>query len=253
MAASPLPRLLLNGLLAALAVAAQPPEMLRIPGGDCPIGASVSHEEVHKPQIAPYWLARYPVTNAEYKQFIDSTGHAPPERNSFDSRYQLWNGREFSAAIARQPVVNVSWEDATAYCQWLSKQTGEVYRLPSEEEWEFAARGGLKGKPYPWGDSIAPELAWFGQKWKGAQTMQPVDYGKPNDYGLYGMAGNVWQWTGDWYVPTFNGRPVQEELKLYRVVRGGSWANEPDFLKVNYRNLHPPQFKDLSLGFRIAR
>jgi len=227
--------------------------MVRIPGGDCPIGETVSHEEVHKPKIADFWLARHPVTNEQYQRFVDETGHPSPETNSFAGKYRLWAGRRFPAEIARQPVVNVSWDDAVAYCGWLSKKTGEPYRLPTEEEWEFAARGGLKGQPFPWGDQVDPSLAAYGRKWSGNRTLENVDYGKPNGYGLFGMAGNVWQWVADWYVPTFNGRPVQEELHLYRVVRGGSWANEPDFLKVNYRNFHPPPFKDLFVGFRVAR
>ena len=149
-------------------------------------------------------------------------------------------------------MVNVSWTDAKAYCEWLSKREGKTYRLPSEEEWEIAARGGLSKKPYPWGDGIDAERAWYGQKWHGPKTMQNVDYGKANSYGLYGMAGNVWEWVEDWYVPVFDDRPVQEELHLYRVIRGGSWADEADFLKVDYRNFHPPEFRDLFLGFRVA-
>ncbi|MBI3698060.1 MAG: SUMF1/EgtB/PvdO family nonheme iron enzyme [Acidobacteria bacterium] len=229
-------------------VKAADPELVRIPGGDCPIGATVSHEAEHKPKVAEFRIAKYPVTNQEYKQFVDATGHAPPESNVFGSKYRLWQGKTFSPEIARQPVVNVSWHDAVAYCQWLGKQ----YRLPTEEEWELAARGGLKKKTFPWGDQIDKTMAWYGQKWNGVKTLKDVDYGKPNDYGLYGMAGNVWQWTADWYVPTFNDRPVVEELKLYRVLRGGSWANDEGFLAVDYRNFYSPDFRDLFVGFRVA-
>jgi formylglycine-generating enzyme required for sulfatase activity len=139
-----------------------------------------------------------------------------------------------------------------AYCQWLSKKTGKPFRLPTEEEWEIAARGGLNAKPYPWGDGIDKTKAWFDGKWKGTATLRPADFGKPNPYGLLGMAGNVWQWVEDWYVPVFNDRPVQEELKMFRVIRGGSWADGEAFLTVNYRNFHPPDFKDFFVGFRVA-
>jgi formylglycine-generating enzyme required for sulfatase activity len=237
---------------AVLAAQPVPPEMVRVPASDCPIGATVSHEGAHKARVDEFRMAKYPVTNREYKRFVDATGHRPPERNSLDSQYRLWTGSGFPQEIAGQPVVNVSWTDAQAYCRWLSQETGGTYRLPTEEEWEVAARGGLKGKPYPWGDGIDPNRACYGRKWSGAGTLMDAAYGRPNAYGLYGMAGNVWQWVEDWYVPVFNDRPVQEELHLYRVLRGGSWANDPDFLKVDYRSFHPPEFRDLFVGFRVA-
>jgi formylglycine-generating enzyme required for sulfatase activity len=246
------------GILSAAAMAsalllfAQSPEMVPIPASDCPIGATVSHEGVHKAKVGAFRIAKFTVTNQEYKRFVDATGHPPPERNSLGGKYHLWTGSSFPAAIARQPVVNVSWTDATAYCAWLAKETGEAYRLPTEEEWEIAARGGLKAKPYPWGDGIDATRAWYGKKWNGMETLRDVDYGQANPFGLYGMAGNVWQWVEDWYVPVFNDRPVQEELHLYRVMRGGCWANDPDFLVVSYRNFHPPAFRDLFAGFRLA-
>ena len=216
------------------------------------MGVSVSHEGVHKAKVEEFLLAKCPVTNAEYKRFIDATGHAPPEANSFASKHRLWNSRDFPSEIAGQPVVNVSWQDATDYCAWLAKTTGRKLRLPSEEEWEHAARGGLKGKKYPWGDALDPSLAWYGRKWNGSKTLADACYGKPNAYGLCGMAGNVWEWVADWYVPVFNDRPVQEELLLFRVLRGGAWSSEPDFLAVNYRSFNPPAAKDLFVGFRVA-
>lgn len=215
------------------AATAAPPEMVPVPGSSFAVGKA-------------------PVTNAQYLEFIQETGHPAPERNSVGGSFQLWKNGEFAGEIASHPVVNVSWKDAVAYAEWLSKKTGKAYRLPTDEEWTRAAEGTLKGKPYPWGDSIDKTKAWFGAKWNGAQTLKPADFGTPNSIGLYGMAGNVWQWTADWYVPMFNGRPVQEELEMFRIIRGGSWANEPDFLKVGYRNFHPPDFKDFFVGFRVA-
>lgn len=229
-----------------------PPKMISISAAKCPIGASVSHEEVHKDDVAAFWIAKTPVTNQEYKLFVDDVRYPPPGVNSVGGKNRLWTGAAFPPEIARQPVVNVSFRDAEAYCEWLSKKTGRNFRLPAEEEWEVAARGGLKGKPYPWGDGIDTGKAWYRGKWAGTSTLKPADYGTPNAFGLLGMAGNVWQWTSDWYVPVFNGRPVQEELKLFKVIRGGSWADEEEFVRVNYRNHHPPDFKDFFVGFRVA-
>ena len=226
--------------------------MLKIPGGECTIKDTISHEADHKPVIEPFLLAKFPVTNEEYKRFIDATGYAAPETNTFGSKYRLWSGRTYPPEIARQPVVNVSWNDANAYCAWLSKSSGKTYKLPTEEQWEFAARGGLKSKPYPWGDKADKTLARYGQKWNGTKTLRDVDFGKPNDYGLYGMSGNVWQWVENWYVPVYNGRPVPEELQLYRVLRGGSWVNEETFATVGYRNFNPPDARDVFAGFRVA-
>ena len=238
--------------LFSISLCGQAPEMVTIPATDCPIGATRSHEEIHQPKVRGFLLAATPVTNAQYKLFLDATNHRAPERNSFDSKYCLWTGRSFPSEIANQPVVNVSWTDAAAYCAWLSKIAGRAYRLPTEEEWEVAARGGLKGKPYPSGDTIDLTAAWFGRKWNGLATLKEANYGKANAFGLFGMAGNVWQWVDDWYVPVFNDRPVAEELHLYRVLRGGSWANDAEFLQVNYRSYHPPEFRDLFVGFRVA-
>jgi len=250
-----LPEAALGLLLAGLLAAGEPipqPEMVKIPGGECSVGASVSHEDVHKAKVEPFWIAKYAVSNQDYKRFVAATGNAAPETNVFEGRYRLWSGRDFPLEIARQPVVNVSWNDATAYCAWLAKAAGKGYRLPTEEEWDLAARGGLKKKPYPWGDGIDSKMAWYGRKWNGTRTLADVDYGKANGYGLYGMAGNVWQWTADWYVPTFNDRPVEEERGLYRVLRGGSWANDEGFLTVGYRNFYSPDFRDFFVGFRVA-
>lgn len=228
------------------------PALVAIPAGECPMGAGQSHLGDHHPKIAEFRLAVHPVTNAEYQRFVLETGHRPPGVGAAEARFQLWKGTEFPPEIARQPVVGVSWEDAVKYCQWLSKRTGMKFRLPSEEEWEYAARGGLKGKPYPAGDKQDGAAAWFGKKWNGAGTLAAADYGAANGYGLHGMSGNVWQWTATWYVPIYDGRPVAEELNLYKVIRGGAWAHTGDFLHVGYRNWAAPAVRDLYTGFRVA-
>ena len=236
-------------ILAAL-LPAQQPDMLAIPGGKCTMAKVQGHEDAHHEEVAGFLMSRAPVSNRQYQRFVVETPHPPPQAGQ--SRYRLWTGAAFPEEIGDQPVVGVAWDDSVAYCEWLSKKTGRRYRLPTEEEWELAARGGLKDKPYPWGDSVDTGKAWFGAKWAGLGTLKPAGYGQANGYGLLGLVGNVWQWTADWYVPYFDCRPVVEELKLYRVIRGGSWANGADFLKVDYRNYHPPGIRDLFVGFRVA-
>src|SRR5207245_8525933 len=112
------------------------------------------------------------------------------------------------------PAVHICWHDAVAYCDWKSKKTGRKYRLPTEAEWEFAARGGLDRKPFCWGDELTPEGKWVCNIWQGEfpysnekldgfEGAAPVASFPPNGYGLFDMAGNVWEWCGDWYSPEY--------------------------------------------------
>src|ERR1041384_3947733 len=104
----------LAGLCAGYALAPDP-EMVRVPAADCPIKDNISHNDGHKAKVGEFWIGKYPVTNAEYKRFVDDSGHRAPEHNSLNSKYQLWQGKSFPEGISRQPAVNVSWSDASAY------------------------------------------------------------------------------------------------------------------------------------------
>ena len=143
----------------------------------------------------------------------------------------------------QRPVINVSYEEAVAYAQWLSKSTGKHYRLPTEDEWEYAARAGST-TAYWWGNEIGSNNAncnGCGSKWDSKSTA-PVGSFKPNAYGLYDTAGNVWEWTSS----------CQGDCEL-RVVRGGSWAYKPDFLRVFVRSWDVATLRYSNIGFRLVQ
>ncbi|MBI1923226.1 formylglycine-generating enzyme family protein [Candidatus Poribacteria bacterium] len=189
------------------------------------------------------------VTNAQYQKFMDATGHPAP---------YYWNDSSYNAPD--QPVVGVTWYDAAAYCQWAGK------RLPTEAEWEKAARGGLVGKINPWGDSIDSSKANYGGN-VGRPT--PVGEYMPNGYGLYDMAGNVREWCLDEYDEGFYAKSPKRNpvaggiisfvnnnftnVKTFRVRRGGSWYDLPRYVRVAHRDSDNPSDANGSVGFRCAR
>jgi len=186
--------------------------------------------------IKSFELGKYEVTFDEYDRFAIASGRRLPED-------QGW-GR------GQRPVINVSWEDAKAYAEWLSAQTGKRYRLPTESEWEYAARG--KTKKDRWsGTSIESELKDYAVYIENSDNKtQPVRGDKPrkpNDYGLHDMSGNVWEWVQDCY------EKVNEENCGERVVRGGSWFNGPENLRVLTRGWDGPDFRLYGIGFRLAQ
>ena len=218
--------------------------MALIPAGEFQMGSSDGDDEkpVHTVYLDAFYMDVYEVTNAQYKKFIDVTGHGAPEYRG-DSNLNAPN----------QPVVGVTWHDAVAYAKWAGK------RLPTEAEWEKAARGGLVGKKYPWGDSISHDNAncrdTAGKdRWK--YTARVGSFA-PNGYGLYDMAGNVWEWCADWYDGEYYAssprrNPTGPSSGKYRVLRGGSWDSGAYYLRAAYRlNLNPP-LSSLNLGLRCV-
>ncbi|MEW5804728.1 MAG: SUMF1/EgtB/PvdO family nonheme iron enzyme [bacterium] len=179
-------------------------------------------------EVKPFALSKYQVTNSEYEEFDSSHRE---KRNKYSDQDD-------------QPVVNVSWEDAERYCQWLSKKTGENYRLPMEAEWEFAASGGGK-RHYPWGnEEPSPKYANY-QKLNIGKTTPVGSYplGMTPE-GLFDMAGNVWEWCADWY----------DEKQKYHVVRGGSFLDDYlHNLRCAARNWGVPLVRDDDTGFRVVR
>lgn len=226
--------------------------MVIIPAGEFQMGNSYGdfdEQPEHTLYLDEFYMDIYEVTNALYKKFIDATGHKSP-------RY--WSNSEYNAPD--QPVVGVTWEDAKAYCKWAGK------RLPTESEWEKAARGGLVGKNYPWGNDIDdPAIGIRNDQNVFSSAGMPssgaiiVGDFAPNNYGLYDMAGNAWEWCVDWYGEDYYAKspgrnPTGPGSGENRVTRGGSWPGHISSpLSVSYRySYNPEQTSDL-IGFRCVK
>jgi formylglycine-generating enzyme required for sulfatase activity len=172
----------------------------------------------------------------------------------------VWRGGELPAERLRHPVTLVTFADALAYCAWLSTRLPEAVRLPTEAEWERAARGNLEGQRYPWGDDIDASRANFlpDPALKRYRGTRPVGSFAPNAFALYDMVGNVWEWVADWYAPdayraSERRNPQGPSEGTLRVVRGGSWVtHDVDQLRCSHRHKVPADTYAYSIGFRVA-
>ncbi len=226
------------------------PEMIIIPGGRFKMGdlqgdGDFDERPAHWVKIKPFAMGRYEVTFAEYDRFAKATGRTKPEDKNW--------GRD------NRPVINVSWNDAKDYAMWLSKQTGKQYRLPTEAEWEYAARAGTKTH-YSWGNKISAHrlnIRDSGTRWSGKQTA-PVGSFYPNPFGLYDMLGNVWEWCADRWHDNYLGAPSDGGEwntggdVLYRVLRGGSWADDSKQSYVSHREKDTLKTISHFNGFRVV-
>lgn len=264
------------------------PDMIVIPAGEFLMGSpedGLSYDDEHPQRLvylAPFSIDRHEVTNAQYRHFVDGTGHPPPSH--LTPQFNLWNQTAPLPGSEQHPVVNVSWYDAAAYCQWQKK------RLPTEAEWEKAARG-TDGRRYPWGmgwDNFSSNSASYwaghtiefkdGAAWKsfwmagdGARMSQ--EHGLKGEvltlpigtfpqgaspYGLLDMTGNAAEWVQDWYEPySYLNAPLSDPQgpngKLLKVVRGGSWLKPARNLRVADRDYARPTDRATGIGFRCAR
>jgi sulfatase modifying factor 1 len=199
---------------------------------------------VHRVWVEAFDLAAYQTTNAEYAFFLGATGHPAPL--NFDDP-------NFSDPL--QPVVSVSWHDTIAYCEWLSSVAGRQYRLPTEAEWERAARGGVDNALYPWGNSPPVEVPDYSARWNKAP--ERVGLYAPNPYGLCNLGDNVHEWCADWYDAGYYARSPQRnprgpESGNRKASRGGSWRHQIKVTRTAARSSIPPEFKYADYGFRVA-
>ncbi len=238
-------------------------EFVAVPGGCFQMGDTFGdgdsdEKPVHQVCVSDFSIGKYEVTNAQYRRFKPGHSSGDYKGNSLNSD--------------SQPVVNVSWDDAVAYARWLSQQSGRNYRLPTEAEWEYAARGGTKNRNY-WGNgkddacsyaNVADQTAkrqW--SDWKihncndGYAVAAPVGSFRPNSFGLYDMMGNVWELCSDWFGEKYYGEsskdnPQGPSTGSFRVTRGGSWYDGAGTVRSAIRDRVVPGFRHYGLGFRLV-
>jgi formylglycine-generating enzyme required for sulfatase activity len=253
------------------------PNLARIPAGDFLMGASDVEEDerpVHRVFVSEFFIGRFPVSQDDYARFIHATGYPAPAIRGLpliaaggrDTVFRelaapyIWESDQPPAGHGSHPVVLVRHDDALAYCEWLSTDMGRTVRLPSEAEWERAARGGVEGQRYPWGNDIDASRCCYliDPSIKRQRGTRPTGTYPPNAYGLYDICGNVWEWVADWYSAEYYGfgearDPRGPETGNMRIVRGGSWVNaDVSMLRCAYRHKVPPDTYAYSVGFRIV-
>jgi sulfatase modifying factor 1 len=221
--------------------------MRRIPEGWFSMGYASGRDDekpAHRVWVDAFELAAYQTTNADYACFLESTRHPKP---------LTWDDPNFHHP--QQPVVSVSWFDAVAYCEWMSRMSGQMYRLPTEAEWERAARGGAENLLYPWGNCEPEEVPNYSQRWKTGP--EPVGLFSPNSYGLFHLGDNVHEWCADWYDANYYAvsperNPQGPSAGTRRASRGGSWRHHIKVTRTSARSSIPPEFKYADYGFRVA-
>ena len=244
-----------------------PEGMVLIFGGKFEMGSNNTPPEqpVHTVHLDAFYIDQYEVTNAEYKAFVLANSEWKKER--IDRRFhegtylENWNGNNYPDGKEEHPVTWVSWHAAMAYATWAGK------RLPTEAEWEFAARGGFTNQNYPWGASINVSKANYNGN---VGDTTAVGAYPANNYGLYDMAGNVWEWCFDEYQSDFyrdspHRNPIAGATRIQdmtgdfknvhtpRVLRGGSFVTEHQSVEVSTRAESPPRYADFDLGFRCVK
>lgn len=222
-------------------------EFARVPAGWFFMGSDEGRDDerpVHRVWVDEFELAIYPVTRREYAEFLDAIGHDAPR----DWNHPGWGDPEL-------PAVGMSWTDAQAYCAWRSS-CGPPVRLPTEAEWERAARGPYDGWRYPWGDEVP---TWIPRGGRGPlDGPWHVTVGEPNAFGIYGITANIHEWCADWHASGYythspERNPSGPEAGVRRTSRGGSWRHTWTLSRTAARSKLDPSFRYTDYGFRVAR
>jgi formylglycine-generating enzyme required for sulfatase activity len=223
------------------------PELIVVAAGSFLMGSETGRPDErprHRVRLRPFALARLPVGNAEYARFI-AAGQPPP---------RFWNDRRFNRP--EQPVVGVRWEDAVAYCAWLTHESGRRFRLPTEAEWEYAASGG-DARVYPWGDGVPERTP--GLSFAAGPLEEPASLGKgpTNPLGIGDLGWNVHEWCSDWYSATYYADSPEDDPHgpssgTRRASRGGAWRHQIPISRCAARSAIPPAFEYGDYGFRVC-
>jgi formylglycine-generating enzyme required for sulfatase activity len=221
--------------------------MVAIPPGTFTMGSKEDADEKPERHVAVkrrFALGRFPVTFAEWDVF---TAEVPSAYVPHDHGW----GR------GAHPVIDVSYDDARAYCGWLSEKTGASYRLPSEAEWEYCARAGSVLR-YPWGENYVAGMATCAEAARADSGTTPVGGRRANGFGLYDMLGNVWEWVEDLYRVGYEGAPEEADcwqggIAGLSLLRGGSWEVTPEYVRPAYRHAAVSSQRWRDAGFRVAR
>ncbi|ACF44160.1 formylglycine-generating enzyme family protein [Pelodictyon phaeoclathratiforme] len=270
-----------------------PPNFVRIPAGEFAMGSPEgeperygSDETQHQVKVSEFYLCKYAVTPAEFKTFIDESGYQTDAEKANSSG--IWDGKEWKDKEGvnwrhdvsgkkrpsdqySHPVLHVSWNDAVAYCKWMTDKTGKTFRLPTEAEWEYACRAKTT-TPFNTGENLTTDQANYDGNYpynnnaKGRYRETTVAVGsserfEPNQWGLFHMHGNVWEWCSDWYGGNYYEEcktkgtvenPVGPETGSGRVLRGGGWNGSARGCRSAYRGSDAPDYRSRSAGFRLA-
>ena len=248
--------------------------MVLVEGGTYMMGNNAGNKDeqpTHKVSLDNFYIGKYEVTNKDFKKFVDATGYLTdaekpdtvrlkknlPPRGINNGTWKTGSsGMEIPLGDSMKPVSNISWFDAMEYCNWLSKVTGKKFRLPTEAEWEYAAKGGSKCKDYNYaGGNNLDEVAWY--VGNSDAKSHAIGQKMANELEIYDMAGNSREWCSDWYGDTYyrtspEMNPPGPEQGKQRVLRGGSWGSQKDRMRISYRNSDLPYNSAADFGFRLA-